>query len=89
MLHTWVHQYPLSPPYLKIHAASCKANEVEPLAYLRDVLTRMPTQPPDQLDELLPDRWLKAHPQHRWHIDAIRRQERRRSQSRTKAAPAT
>ena len=63
--------------------ASCKANEVEPFAYLRDVLTRMPTQPADQLDELLPDRWLEAHPEHRWQIDAIRREERRRRRSRT------
>ena len=58
--------------------ASCKANAVEPFAYLQDVLTRMPTQPADQLDELLPDRWLQDHPQHRWNIDAIRREERKR-----------
>jgi hypothetical protein len=25
---------------------------------------------------LLPDRWLQAHPEHRWNIDEIRRQER-------------
>ena len=66
--------------------ASCKANQVEPFAYLRDVLTRMPTQPADQLDELLPDRWVKAHPDHRWQIDAIRREERRRKQSRPRPA---
>ena len=66
--------------------ASCKANQVEPFAYLRDVLTRMPTQPADQLDELLPDRWVKAHPDHRWQIDAIRREERRRNQSRPRPA---
>jgi len=58
--------------------ASCKANAVEPFAYLRDVLTRMPTQPADQFDELLPDRWLQDHPQHRWNIDDIRRDERKR-----------
>ena len=68
--------------------ASCKANQVEPFAYLRDVLTRMPTQPADQLDELLPDRWVKAHPDHRWQIDAIRREERRRKQSRPRPAPS-
>ena len=63
--------------------ASCKANEVEPFAYLRDVFTRMPTHPLDHLDDLLPDRWLQAHPEHHWHIDAIRRQERKRIQSLT------
>jgi transposase len=56
--------------------ASCKANAVEPWAYLRDLFTRLPSLPDDQLDELLPDRWLATHPQHRWHIDDLRRQER-------------
>jgi transposase len=69
--------------------ASCKANEVEPFAYLSDVLARMPTQPVDQLDELLPDRWLKAHPEHRWQIDAIRRKERRQRRSRNRSARST
>jgi hypothetical protein len=58
--------------------ASCKANQVEPFAYLRDVLERLPTHPADALDELLPDRWLQAHPEHRWEIDDIRREERNR-----------
>ena len=62
--------------------ASCKANEVEPFAYLRDILRRMPTQPIDQLDELLPDRWLQAHSEHRWRIDEIRREERRQKATR-------
>ncbi len=66
--------------------ASCKANQVEPWAYLRDVFTRLPALPADDpelpnqnlLDQLLPDRWLLAHPQHRWNIDEIRRKERKR-----------
>jgi len=57
--------------------ASCKANQVEPFAYLRDVFTRLPTQPEESLEELLPDVWLTTHPEHRWEIDAVRRQERR------------
>lgn len=64
--------------------ASAKANQVEPYAWLRDVFTRLPSIDPadtESLDELLPDRWLKAHPNHRWHIDQIRSAERRRSQS--------
>jgi transposase len=56
--------------------ASCKANQVEPWAYLRDVFSRLPSLPsnlPENLDPLLPDRWLLLHPQHRWTIDALRR----------------
>lgn len=56
--------------------ASCKANAVEPWAYLRDLFTRLPSLPSDQLDELLPDTWLTTHSQHRWHINDLRRQER-------------
>jgi transposase len=60
--------------------ASCKANQVEPWAYLRDVFTRLPqlgeSLPSAALDSLLPDRWLADHPQHRWQIDHLRRQER-------------
>ena len=54
--------------------ASCKANRVEPWAYLRDVLTRLPlgTEP----SEFLPDRWLIDHPQHRWNIADRRAEER-------------
>jgi transposase len=58
--------------------ASCKANQVEPLAYLRDIFTRLPaidTSP--ALEALLPDHWLQAHPAHRWEIATLRKQERR------------
>jgi len=30
----------------------------------------------DELDELLPGRWLQSHPQHGWAIDAIRCKDR-------------
>lgn len=59
--------------------ASCKANQVEPWAYLCDLFTRLPSiaaAQPEWLDELLPDRWLVSHPQQRWDIDKIRRAER-------------
>jgi hypothetical protein len=36
---------------------SCHRNGVEPWAYLRDVLARLPSTPISQLPELLPDRW--------------------------------
>ncbi|QDU14123.1 Transposase IS66 family protein [Gimesia maris] len=43
--------------------ASCKANEVEPFAYLRDVLAQITDHAADRLEELLPDQWLKHHPE--------------------------
>ncbi|MCA9202654.1 MAG: IS66 family transposase [Planctomycetales bacterium] len=54
--------------------ASCKANRVEPWAYLRDVFTQLPLGA--DIDSLLPDRWLAAHPEHRWVIADQREQER-------------
>jgi hypothetical protein len=57
--------------------ASCKLNEVEPWAYLRDVLTKIATRTSSEsLEDLLPDRWLAAHPSHRWSIASLRQQER-------------
>ena len=46
--------------------ASCKANQVEPFAYLRDVLSRasaLETANSSELDALLPDVWLHRHPE--------------------------
>jgi len=57
--------------------ASCKNNEVEPWAYLRDVVTCLAHKPAaDEITPLLPDNWLKANPDHRWHIAQTRREER-------------
>lgn len=58
--------------------ASCKANRVEPWAYLRDIFTRLPlgTDPND----LLPDVWLQRNPSHRWNI-ADQRQEQQKQDS--------
>lgn len=70
---------------------SAKLNGVEPFAWLKDVFTRLPYHrqgeafrqaragqrvTSDELDYLLPDRWLAEHPGHAWTIDAIRREER-------------
>jgi transposase len=54
--------------------ASCKANCVEPWAWLRDVLIQLPLGTP--LESLLPNRWLESHPQHRWAIADRRKDER-------------
>ena len=40
--------------------SSCQRHGHDPFVYLRDVLTRLPESPKDQLAELLPDRWKPA-----------------------------
>ena len=55
--------------------ASCKENRVEPWAYLKDVLQKLPTDP--NLETLLPDAWLEQNPQHRWSIADQRADERK------------
>lgn len=37
--------------------ATCEANDVNPLAYIEDVLTRVSSHPASAIDELLPHRW--------------------------------
>ena len=37
--------------------ATCQRHGVEPMAYLRDVLTRIAATPISQVGTLLPDRW--------------------------------
>jgi hypothetical protein len=44
---------------------TCKHHDIDPFAYLQDILRRLPTQPADQLDELLPDVWFASHPRAR------------------------
>jgi transposase len=36
---------------------SAKRHQLDPFAYLRDILTRIPTQPNSRIHELLPDNW--------------------------------
>ena len=60
--------------------ASCKACGVEPAAYLTDLFRVLPTITSSAaLASLLPDHWLTTHPDHRWQIDELRQQERKRS----------
>jgi transposase len=40
--------------------ATCKRLRIDPFTYLRDVFARISTHPLNQIDELLPDRWLAA-----------------------------
>jgi transposase len=83
--------------------SSAKANGVEPFAWLKEIFTRLPyhrggeaysqaaAEEPvtsQELDYLLPDKWLAANPSQAWQIDHIRRAERkpkpRRSRPRKK-----
>ena len=41
--------------------ASCRRLDLDPWAYLRDVLTQLPSIPAERLDELLPDHWAREH----------------------------
>ncbi len=40
--------------------ATCERHRVEPMTYLRDVLTRIAAIPINELPDLLPDRWRPA-----------------------------
>lgn len=37
--------------------ATCRRHEIDPFAYLRDTLTRLPATPINEIDHFLPDRW--------------------------------
>ena len=41
---------------------TCKHHDIDPFAYLRDILSRLPSMPPGKFDELLPDVWFASHP---------------------------
>lgn len=56
--------------------ATCKANLVEPWAWLKDVLIQLPRGA--SLESLLPHTWLLSHPEHRWTIAERRQLERQR-----------
>jgi transposase len=65
--------------------ATCKRLRIDPLAYLRDVFERLPEindqNDQEQLHDLLPDRWIEKHPEHRLahrEKEASQAKERRR-----------
>jgi transposase len=41
---------------------TCKYHDIDPFAYLQDILRRLPSHPADRLEELLPDAWFASHP---------------------------
>ena len=47
---------------------SCKRHQIEPFAYLKDTLERLPAHPADRFGELLPDAWLETRPRARREV---------------------
>jgi len=41
---------------------TCKHHDIDPFAYLQDVLRRLPAHTAGGLDEFLPDVWFATHP---------------------------
>jgi transposase len=41
---------------------TCRHHDIDPFAYLADILRRLPSHPAGRLDELLPDVWFASHP---------------------------
>jgi len=52
-------------PFLCSLTESCKRHDIDPWAYLKDVLLRIETQPPGTLAELLPHNWKAARERER------------------------
>jgi len=72
---------------------SCRRHCIDPLAYLLDVLTRIRDIEPEDLQSLLPDRWIESHPEARLtqraaesHAAKHRKRSRRAERRRAKAA---
>ncbi len=63
---------------------TCKRHSIDPQAYLVDVLERIKQATPEELEKLLPDRWIQDHPEARVmqrvqesHAAAHRKRQRR------------
>jgi hypothetical protein len=71
---------------------SCNRHRIDPFAYLLDAYSRLPTLGPEELPSLLPDRWIKEHPEHRVSqrvyeaLDRAQRARERRAERRREAA---
>lgn len=71
---------------------TCNRHRVDPFIYLQDVYARLPTMRADELPSLLPDRWIKEHPQHLVSqrvyeaLDRAQRARERRAERRRVAA---
>ena len=70
--------------------ATCRRLHIDPRAYLADVFIRLPKLAEDEIECLLPDRWLAEHPQHRLEhrVAEAHNRARRKSASRSKRRKA-
>ena len=57
-----------TPAKLYSLLASCKRHHVDPYAYLKDILERLPAHPADRLGEFLPNAWIAANPDARRRV---------------------
>jgi hypothetical protein len=71
---------------------ACRKDTIDPHAYLVDVMRRIKNATPDELESLLPDRWLQEHPEARLeqraresHAAAHRKRARRAARRATAA----
>ena len=71
---------------------TCKRHSIDAQAYLVDVLRRIKTASPEELESLLPDRWIEQHPNDRVrqrvqesHAAAHRKRQRRAERRRAAA----
>lgn len=70
---------------------TCTRHRIDPYAYLQDVYARLPTLSSNELPALLPDNWIKEHPQHivqervQEALDRARRTRERRAARRAAA----
>jgi transposase len=71
---------------------TCKRHSIDAQAYLVDVLRRIKTASPEELESLLPDRWIEQHPKARVrqrvqesHAAAHRKRQRRAARRRAAA----
>jgi hypothetical protein len=66
--------------------AGAKRHQIEPWAYMRDVILQLSVNPsPESLAGLLPDRWALAHQEHILihRLEESRQKAQRRDQRRT------
>jgi hypothetical protein len=47
---------------LNSQVGSCERHQIDPFAYFKDILERLPIHPADRLGELLPDVWIVGNP---------------------------
>jgi hypothetical protein len=47
---------------------SRKRHQIDPFAYLKDILERLPSHLANRLGELLPDAWIAGHPDARRRV---------------------